>query len=54
MEVQSPGFTFCETELLYFYLWGCMKEKVYAMEVQDCNDLIHHADMAAATSYLDR
>jgi hypothetical protein len=38
--------TFPNLTPLDFYLWGCLKEKVNAMEVQDCNDTIQYMEDA--------
>jgi hypothetical protein len=38
---------------LDIYLCGCMKEKVYATEVQDCNELLIALRWLLQTSYLD-
>jgi hypothetical protein len=37
-----------ELNLLHFFLWGCIKENVYAIEVQGCDDMISH-NLAAVT-----
>jgi hypothetical protein len=37
-----------DLNLLDFFLWGCIKENVYAIEVQGCDDMISHI-LAAAT-----
>jgi hypothetical protein len=48
VEDRLPGLHILPMTPIDFYLWGCMKKKVHATKLQDCNNLINHTEVAAA------